>query len=59
MSDLVRVAHRLNTLRDERQSIAVRLLNGTTTLSSGQVHELKRRYSWVAGQIQRLERRLT
>jgi len=58
MTDLTRLAHRLNSLRDERQMLAVALLNGTTLLAGNKVHELKRRYSFVVRQIQRLERRL-
>jgi len=58
MADLTPLAHRLNMLYDERNSIAVLLLNGTRTLTNTQVHLLKARYSEVARAIQRLEKRL-
>jgi len=58
MADLTRIAERLNRFRDERERIGFQLLQGVATLTNGQVHALKRRYTWVARQIQRLERRL-
>jgi len=58
MPDLPALAHRLNALLEERQSIAVTLLNGTTLLPLSKVHELKARYSKIATAIARLEKRL-
>jgi hypothetical protein len=58
VTDLTTLAHRLNALLEERQSIAVTLLNGTTLLPLATVHALKARYSKVAQAIARLEKRL-
>jgi len=57
--DLTTLAHRLNMLRDERESIAFRLLQGVRTMKLQEVQQLKARYTEVAQAIARLERRLT